>query len=70
MPAFSVSELHHMHSCFVVWGAFVCPMAGGVCMDLWNPYGLPLTLVIVAGLFFLISLFPCFYRLPKIEKVP
>ena len=56
----------------VFWGvgAFVGPMAGGVSMDLWNPYGLPLTLVIVAGLFFLISLFPCFYRLPKIEKVP
>ena len=56
----------------VFWGvgAFVGPMAGGVSMDLWNPYGLPLTLVIVAGLFFLISLFPWFYRLPKIEKVP
>lgn len=56
----------------VFWGvgAFVGPMAGGVSMDLWNPYGLPLTLVIVAGLFFLISLFPYFYRLPKIEKVP
>jgi hypothetical protein len=44
-------------------------MAGGVSMDLWNPYGLPLTLVIVAGLFFLISLFPWFYCLPKIEKI-
>ena len=55
----------------VFWGvgAFVGPMAGGVSMDLWNPYGLPLTLVIVAGLFFFISLFPWFYPLPKIEKV-
>jgi len=55
----------------VFWGvgAFVGPMAGGASMDLWNPYGLPLTLVIVAGLFFVISLFPWFYRLPKIEKV-
>ena len=70
MAAFGVSDSHHMISCFGVWGAFVGPMAGGVSMDLWNPYGLPLTLVIVAGLFFLISLFPWFYRLPKIEKVP
>jgi MFS family permease len=55
----------------VFWGvgAFVGPMAGGASMDLWDPYGLPLTLVIVAGLFFVISLFPWFYRLPKIEKV-
>ena len=49
----------------VFWGlgAFVGPMVGGASMDLWNPYGLPLTLVIVAGLFFVISLFPWFYRL-------
>ncbi len=55
----------------VFWGvgAFVGPLLGGASMDLWNPYGLPLTLVIVAGLFFVISLFPWFYRLPKIEKV-
>ena len=55
----------------VFWGvgAFVGPMAGGASMDLWDPYGLPLTLVIVAGLFFVISLFPWFYRLPKIENV-
>ena len=52
----------------VFWGvgAFVGPMVGGASMDLWNPYGLPLTLVIVAGLFFVISLFPRFYGLPKI----
>jgi len=48
---------------------YAASMAGGASMDLWNPYGLPLTLVIVAGLFFVISLFPWFYRLPKIEKV-
>ncbi len=55
----------------VFWGvgAFVGPLLGGASMDLWNPYGLPLTLVIVAGLFFVISLFPWFYRLPKIEKI-
>ena len=55
----------------VFWGvgAFVGPLLGGASMDLWNPYGLPLTLVIVAGLFFVISLFTWFYRLPKIEKV-
>jgi hypothetical protein len=41
-------------------------MVGGASMDLWNPYGLPLTLVIVAGLFFVISLFTRFYGLPKI----
>jgi len=52
----------------VFWGvgAFVGPMVGGASMDLWNPYGLPLTLVIVAGLFFVISLFTRFYSLPKI----
>ena len=52
----------------VFWGvgAFVGPMVGGASMDLWNPYGLPLTLVIVAGLFFVISLFTRFYGLPKI----
>ena len=52
----------------VFWGvgAFVGPMVGGASMDLWDPYGLPLTLVIVAGLFFVISLFTRFYGLPKI----
>ena len=51
----------------VFWGigGFVGPMVGGASMDLWDPYGLPLTLVIVAGLFFVISLFPRFYRQPK-----
>ena len=55
----------------VFWGvgAFVGPMVGGASMDLWNPYGLPLTLVIVAALFFVISLFTRFYGLPKIKKV-
>ena len=54
----------------VFWGvgAFVGPMVGGASMDLWNPYGLPLTLVIVAGLFFVISLFTRFYGLPKNKK--
>ena len=52
----------------VFWGvgAFVGPMVGGASMDLWNPYGLPMTLVIVAGLFFVISLFTRFYGQPKI----
>ena len=51
----------------VFWGvgAFAGPMVGGTSMDLWDPYGLPLTLVIVAGLFFVISLFPRLYRQPK-----
>ena len=55
----------------VFWGvgAFVGPLLGGASMDLWNPYGLPLTLVIVAGLFFVISLIPRFYRLPQIKNV-
>jgi hypothetical protein len=44
-------------------------MVGGASMDLWDPYGLPLTLVIVAGLFFVISLFPRFYRQPKKDNV-
>lgn len=55
----------------VFWGigGFVGPMVGGASMDLWDPYGLPLTLVIVAGLFFVISLFPRFYRQPKKENL-
>ena len=55
----------------VFWGvgAFVGPLLGGASMDLWNPYGLPLTLVIVTGLFFVISLIPRFYRLPQIKNV-
>ena len=54
---------------FWVIGAFVGPMVGGASMDLWDPYGLPLTLVIVAGLFLVISLFPRFYRQPKKDIV-
>ena len=52
----------------VFWGVggFVGPIAGGASMDLWDPYGLPMTLVIISGIFFVISLFPWFYRLPKV----
>ena len=60
-----------MASFGVFWGvgAFVGPMVGGASMDLWNPYGLPLTLVIVAGLFVVFSLLRRFYHLPQIENV-
>lgn len=55
----------------VFWGvgAFVGPMVGGASMDLWDPYGLPLTLVIVAGVFVVFSLLRRFYHLPQIENV-
>ena len=55
----------------VFWGigGFVGPMVGGASMDLWDPYGLPLTLMIVASLFFVISLFPRLYRQPKKDPV-
>jgi MFS family permease len=54
----------------VFWGvgAFFGPLTSGAVMDIWNPYGLPLTLVIVSGIFFVITLFPRFYRLPKMRK--
>ena len=53
----------------VFWGigGFAGPIFGGASMDLWDPYGLPLILVIVAGLFFVITLFPRFYR-PRTRK--
>ena len=65
---FRGSELATAMAAFgVFWGmgAFVGPLTSGAIMDLWNPYGLPLTLIIVAGIFFLITLFPRFYRLPQ-----
>ena len=48
----------------VFWGigGFAGPIVGGASMDLWDPYGLPLILVIVAVLFFIATLFPRFYR--------
>jgi len=54
----------------VFWGmgAFVGPITSGAIMDLWNPHGLPLTLIIVAGIFFVITLFPRFYRLAQIKN--
>ena len=60
-----------MASFGVFWGvgAFVGPLVGGVSMDLWDPYGLPLTLVIVAGLFFVLSMLRRFYCMPQIKNV-
>ena len=69
---FSGVELATAMAAFgVFWGvgAFVGPMVGGASMDLWDPYGLPLTLVIVAGLFVVFSLLRRFYHLPQIENV-
>ncbi len=69
---FSGVELATAMAAFgVFWGvgAFVGPMVGGASMDLWNPYGLPLTLVIVAGVFVVFSLLRRFYHLPQIENV-
>ena len=53
----------------VFWGigGFTGPILGGASMDLWDPYGLPLILVIVAGLFFVVTLFPRFYC-PRTRK--
>ena len=69
---FSGVELATAMAAFgVFWGvgAFVGPMVGGASMDLWDPYGLPLTLVIVAGVFVVFSLLRRFYHLPQIENV-
>ena len=69
---FSGVELATAMAAFgVFWGvgAFVGPMVGGSSMDLWDPYGLPLTLVIVAGVFVVFSLLRRFYHLPQIDNV-
>ncbi len=69
---FSGVELATAMAAFgVFWGvgAFVGPMVGGASMDLWDPYGLPLTLVIVAGVFVVFSQLRRFYHLPQIENV-
>jgi MFS family permease len=69
---FSGVELATAMAAFgVFWGvgAFVGPMVGGASMDLWDPYGLPLTLVIVAGVFVVFSLLRRFYHLPQIDNV-
>ena len=69
---FSGVELATAMAAFgVFWGvgAFVGPMVGGASMDLWDPYGLPLTRVIVAGVFVVFSLLHRFYNLPQIENV-
>ena len=69
---FSGVELATAMAAFgVFWGvgAFVGPMVGGASMDLWDPYGLPLTLVVVAGVFVVFSLLRRFYHLPQIENV-
>ncbi len=68
---FSGVELATAMAAFgVFWGvgAFVGPMVGGASMDLWNPYGLPLTLVIVAGFFVVFSLLRRFYHMPQIDN--
>ena len=51
----------------VFWGigAFVGPFVSGAIMEIWDPYGLPLTLVIISGFFFIITLIPNFYRVKR-----
>ena len=53
----------------VYWGmgAFAGPLIGGISMDLWNPHGLALTLVIVAGGFFAVSLLRRLYH-PRLDR--
>ena len=53
----------------VYWGmgAFAGPLIGGVSMDLWNPHGLALTLAIVAGGFFAVSLLRRLYH-PRLGR--
>ena len=48
----------------VYWGigAFAGPLIGGFSMDLWDPYGLALVMVIVSGGFLIISMRKAFYR--------
>jgi len=48
----------------VYWGfgAFVGPLLGGFSMDLWDPYGLALVMVVVAGGFLIMSLRKAYYR--------
>lgn len=52
----------------VYWGfgAFVGPLVGGLSMDLWDPYGLALVMVIVAGGFLMMSLCKAYYRVKPI----
>lgn len=54
----------------VYWGmgAFAGPLIGGISMDLWNPHGLALTLVIVAGGFFAVSLLRRLYH-PRLDRL-
>ena len=54
----------------VFWGigAFLGPFTGGAMMDIWDPYGFPLTLITVSGIFFIFSLIPWFYKLPKMKN--
>jgi len=47
----------------VYWGfgAFAGPLIGGFSMDLWDPYGLALVMVIVSGGFLIMSMRKAFY---------
>ncbi len=53
----------------VYWGigAFAGPLIGGVSMDLWDPHGLALVVVIAAGAFFALSLSKRLYH-PKLDR--
>jgi hypothetical protein len=48
----------------VFWGigAFAGPAVSGIAMDVWDPYGLPLVLVIISTAIFVMSFRTGFYR--------
>jgi len=58
-----------MASFGVFWGigGFFGPMVGGLSMDLWDPHGLPLTLVIVTVILTLFSMLSYFFSLQRKE---
>ena len=68
---FKGSELSMAMAAFgVFWGigAFVGPFTSGAMMDIWNPHGFPLTLITVSVIFLIVSLFPWFYKIRKVES--
>jgi hypothetical protein len=62
---FKGSELATAMAAFgVFWGigAFAGPAVSGIAMDVWDPYGLPLVLVIISTAIFVMSFRTGFYR--------
>ena len=68
---FKGSELSMAMAAFgVFWGigAFVGPFTSGAMMDIWNPHGFPITLITVSVIFLIVSLFPWFYKIRKVNS--